>query len=499
MTKRPRTIPPSPVALEIVRGHDIPLGVQVREQIANLVTSGDLASGARLPPVRMLAEQLNINQMTVAKAYKDLGDAGFLEARRGGGTFVRAVNRPRQQNRTGFRHTENRPLLSERLFDLARAPGVISFTSNFPQPETKCLEEFRTCVSTVLEEQMETLFRYEAPGGRPELRRQVIELLKQVNIAASEDNILITSGGQQAIDLVVRTLLSPVTPVIVERPAYYGAINVMRSIGARILEVPLESDGMDLNVLEEYLKRYRPRCIYVNPTFQNPTGITTSESKRRGILQLARQYGAIILEDDHCPELRFSGAPVPPIRALAEPDDAVIYVRGFGKVYLPGLRLGFVVAPPSMQNMLRAAKANADLHSNALIQEAFALFLARGKYRSSMTRQRNAYAAQQKLLRERLLHGMPPSTLIGDPDGGLSLWLTLPDGARVTDLYYRAVRHGVAFVSGEAFYASNSDLRTLRISFGHIDEHKLLEGVERLCSLVHDLSRPARSQALILS
>jgi DNA-binding transcriptional MocR family regulator len=127
------------------------------------------------------------------------------------------------------------------------------------------------------------------------------------------------------------------------------------------------------------------------------------------------------------------------------------------------------------------------------------LFLARGKYRSSMANRRNAYAAQQSLLRERLQRGMPPSTLIGAPEGGLSLWLTLPEGARVTDLYYRAVRHGVAFVSGEAFYASNSDLRTLRISFGHIEGDELLQGVDRLCSVVHDLSRPARSQPLILS
>ena len=308
--------------IQLLRGNGRPLFMQVQEQIVDRIAAGDLAAGMRLPPVRALAQKLGINQMTVARAYKDLADAGFVEARAGGGTYIRAPSgtsaRPVRRSKDV---AAERPLLSERLFDLSHAPGVIAFTANFPVADKSCIDEFKSCLEAVLAGDVASCFHYDPPTGRPQLRQQIVEYLREHGVLTLPEDIIVTSGAQQAIDLVIRSLVPPGAPVVVERPAYYGVINALRTAHARILEAAVEQDGMNIAALETHLSRHRPRLIYTNPTFQNPTGVTANEEKRRALLALSRKYGVAILEDDHNSELRFSGAPIPSIRALADPED----------------------------------------------------------------------------------------------------------------------------------------------------------------------------------
>jgi len=496
--KRPRAIGAERLSLTLTENSGRALFAQIREHVRDLIARGLLVPGMRLPPVRALARQLGVNQITVARAYRELADSGLIEGRRGGGSFIRASGN--HSALSGPADATAPPLLAERLFELARAPGVIAFTSNYPEVDEATVAEFRDCISFAASEKLDACFRYDPPLGRPELRRQIQIYLKDQAIDAGLDNVMVTSGAQQAIDLSVRTLVPPGSPVIVEQPAYYGAINALRSAHARILEVPLEHDGMNLEILKRHLVRHQARFIYTNPTFQNPTGVTTSEHKRRELLTLARQFGAVILEDDHSPELRFSGAAVPAIRALADEDDLVLYARGFGKVFLPGLRLGYLIVPDSMRRKLLMAKANTDLHSNSFMQEAAARYLARRSHPDLLERLRDKYGARQRLLYNSLVAGMPAGTTVSQPEGGLSVWLTLPEGADVSELYFRAVRRGVAFVSGEVFYGSPSDSRSFRVSFGLNRPEELHEGVERLCSVVKDLlnRRSARTPAMMM-
>ena len=483
--KRPRAIGAQRLSLTLAGNTGLALFAQIREHVRDLIARGMLVPGMRLPPVRALARQLGVNQVTVARAYRELADSGLVEGRRGGGSFVRASGSHSAVN--GPANSTARPLLAERLFELARAPGVIAFTSNYPEVDEAAVAEFRDCISFAASETLDTCFRYDPPLGRPELRRQIQIYLKDQAIHADADNVMVTSGAQQAIDLAVRTLVPPGSPVIVEQPAYYGAISALRSAHARVLEVPLEHDGMDLEILKRHLVRDQARFIYTNPTFQNPTGVTTSEEKRRELLSLARQFGAVTLEDDHSPELRFAGTAVPAIRAFADENDLVLYARGFGKVLLPGLRLGYLIVPDSLRRKLLMAKANADLHCNSFMQEAVARYLARRSYEDLLERLRDKYGRRRRLLYNSLIAGMPAGTTVSQPEGGLSLWLTLPEGADISELYFRAVRRGVAFVAGEVFYASRFDSRSLRISFGLNRSEELQEGVKRLCSVVKDL------------
>jgi len=485
-----RAIEPSAFDISLSKGNGRPLFMQLHEQIVDRIAAGELTAGARLPPVRRLAEQLGINHMTVAKAYKDLAEAGFVEGRAGGGTHVRAPYGTGSRRARGSEPAVAGPLLSERLYELSHAPGVISFTTNYPAPDFECTKEFETCLQSVIADGLSPYFAYDPPNGRIEFRRSIVEYLALHGLAAAPEDVIVTSGAQQAIELVVRLLVPPGSPVIVERPSYYGVVNALRSVGARILELPLEVDGVDIEMLETHLARHRPRLIYTNPTFQNPTGVSTSLEKRRSMLALGRRHGVSILEDDHNSELRFAGSPVPSIRSLAEPGDNVFYVRGFGKVFLPGTRLGYVVTPAHARRPLLALKAHTDLHTNGIMQEAMARFLARKNYLKILERMKKVYAAKQRQLIASLSAGMPPGTLIGHPEGGLSLWVTLPEGTEVSELYYRAVRRGVAFVAGEVFYASHVNPRTLRVSFGLLGDDVLEEGVTRLCSVAKDLMRP---------
>lgn len=494
--RRPRAIAPERLSFTLSVNNGRALFAQIREHVRDLIARGVLLPGMRLPPVRALAEQLGVNQITVAKAYRDLVDKKLIEGRRGGGTFVCAFDSQTIVDRAA--ENTARPLLAERLFELARAPGVIAFTSNYPTVDN-ALVEFRDCVSFAAANRLDSCFHYDSPVGRPALRQQIELYLKAQDIETDADNILVTSGAQQAIDLAVRALVPQGAPVVVERPAYYGALNALRGVRARILDVPLDDDGMNLDALKDHLARERPRLIYTNPTFHNPAGVTMSLEKRRALLALAREYGVVVLEDDHSSELRFSGKPVPAIRALANENDPVLYARGFGKVFLPGSRLGYLVVPDALRRKLLMAKAHTDLHSNSFMQEAVACYLERKTYPNVLKELRDKYGRHQRLLYEGLVAGMPPGTTVSRPEGGLSLWLTLPEGADVSELYFRAVRRGVAFVAGEVFYASQSHSRSLRISFGLNRPEELHEGVERLCSVVKDLLSPrnTRTPAMI--
>lgn len=498
--RNPRAQAPAEMNVEVTRHVGGPLFAQLREQIQALVERGALTPGDRLPPVRTLAAQLNVNQITVARAYSELSDLGVVEGRRGGGTFVceRAVV---VAKKAPDRHVEGafRPLLADRLFELSRAPGVIAFTSNYPFVGTDMIEEFRACVRLAAGRDFENCFHYEPPLGRLAARQEISRYLDRRGMDVDPEKIVVTSGAQQAIDLAVRSVVEPGTPVIVERPAYYGALNALRGAGAEILEAPLDGDGIDLQGVESHLVKHQARLIYVNPTFQNPTGQTMSETKRRDLLALARRFDAVILEDDHSSDWRFAGRPVPAIAALAGPEHRVFYAYSFGKTLLPGQRFGFLVVPPSLRRIVLNQKAALDLHGPSFLQEALAHFLLRGNHEVFFEGARTSYGERQKNLRQRLLAQMPVGTKVSAPDGGLSFWITLPEGAEASELYFRAVRRGVAFVPGEAFFATKPDIEALRVSFGLVPETEISEGIDRLCAVVGDLLTPRRERSVILT
>lgn len=496
---RPRSAPTSSIDIALSRSSATALFVQVREQIRSLIQRGILLPGVRLPPVRVLASALQVNQITVARAYRELVQAGLLEGRRGGGSFVRAFT-PQRSQPEEVERAPSQPMMADRLYELARAPGVISFSSNYARIDTAGLAAFKACMLEALDEDhLASSMQYELPAGRPEVRAEIARFLLSEGLNIDAADLLITSGAQQAIDLAVRAMCTTGSPVIIEQPAYYGAINAFRLMRVRLSEIPDDRDGPDLDALEDSLTRTKARVIYLNPTFQNPTGITITAERRAAILALAASHDAIIIEDDHASDLRFRGTAIPPIRALPGAEHRVIYIRSFGKTIMPGMRLGFMVCPPQLLQRMLLMKANADLHSNSLSQLALAQFLKRGMHGPLVERLRRTYGERQDALYAALHAGLPAGCKLERPDGGLSLWLTLPYDIDTSELYFRAVRRGVAFVDGSVFYASAPKTRSMRLSFGLVDDEQLMEGASRLCSVVNDLQMGVRSRGLLLT
>jgi len=478
-----RLIDPAPGA------SDATLPTRIKDALIQRISSGAVAAGTRLPTIRQLAQSLGVNPMTVAKAYKALADLGYVESRGSGGTFARM---PRTGGGTQHIEAANAAnvgpaVLSRQLFSLARAPGVIGFTTNYPDPKLADVAAFRTCLGEIAADNSMRWFRYDPATGRDELRYELVRFLARRGIISKMEEIIVTAGGQQALDLVARAHVMPGDAVVVERPTYFGGLNVLRAARARVLEVPLQPDGLDVARFQDIAETYRPRLLYINPTFHNPSGVTTSLAKRQRILEIARRYGIAILEDDHCPELRFAGEPVPSFKSLADPSEPVFYAAGFGKSLIPGIRLGFLLPPLGGGGPVTALKATTDLQSTAIIQGALALYLERGSHVRHIPAMLDVYRKRQRILLDALRKYMPEAAPARAPDGGLSLWITLPARADLSNMYFLAAQSGVAFASGDSFVASSDDTRHVRLSFGLTKDEDIPEGVRRLATVVSEL------------
>lgn len=484
---------------ELKLGRDLaePLYGRVRDAIAGRIAEGSFPPDMRLPTVRALAAILNLNARTVARAFKELGERGLIEANRGGGSHVARPGQPRR--RTGGRKADSAaaiapPGISSRLFELARAPGVIAFTGNYPSVAASDAPVFQRGLAALMQGDADRFFRYDPPGGRDELREALLPFLSAHGLAARPDSIIITSGGQQGLDLVARLCLKPGDSVIVEQPCYFGIINVIRAARAKPISLPVGPNGLDLDAVRDALRRHRPRLIVVNPTFQNPTGYVMPEGARQTLVDLANEYATPILEDDHCPELRYRGHPVLPLRAMRGGEDAVFYTRGFGKVFVPGIRTGFLIAPRVHLQECLSLKATTDLQSPALLQGALADYFSRTDWPAYLERLRGEYRRRQEALHAALTAALgPDGAKISRPDGGLSLWLALPEDADTRELYFNAVRRGVAFAVADSFSLAPGTTSGIRIAFGLTDPAQFAEGVDRLAAVLRSTVLPRQS------
>jgi len=472
-----------------------PLYARLRDELAGRIAAGSLAPGEKLPTVRALAKERSINPMTVAKAYAQLADMGLIHARAGSGSFV-AEHKTVSDVPANDGGLSDLGSISSRLFELAHAPGVIAFTGNYPTAELSDAFAYAGLLEKSLSARQADLFRYDPPAGRDELREALVPFLAGHSIAVRPADVLVTSGGQQGMDIVARHLLRPGNCVLMERPAYFGAINVVRAAGATPISPDTPTGEIDLGQLPQLIAERRPKLIVVNPTFHNPTGRTMSLEQRQGILDIALRTGTPILEDDHCPEIRFRGEPLPPLRALKGGDQAVYYTRGFGKAFIPGVRLGFLIPPAKAMQGCLDIKATTDLQSSALLQGALADYLNGTDWKAYIRRVCSMYKDRQERLYAILQKHLGGYAEIDLPDGGLSFWLRLNDAMKAGDVYFNAVRHGVSFAVADSFSPTRDRQSAIRISFGLTRPEDYEEGVSRLASVLRNAASTARTHSM---
>ena len=382
------------------------------------------------------------------------------------------------------------------LLKITARPDIISFAGGLPAPELFPIEEFRAAADTVLRTHGPQSLQYSLTEGYPALRELIVRRMARYGIVVTIDNVLITTGSQQALDLIGKVLINPGDKILTEEPTYLGAIQAFTMYGAEYVTVPIDDDGLQTDRLEEAL-RSGPKFIYALPNFQNPAGTTLPLARRTELVALANRYGVPIIEDDPYGQLRYEGEHIKPLVVLdAESHHCqnnghysgnVIYLSTFSKTLAPGLRLGWVVAPKDVLSMMVQAKQGTDLHSSTFDQMVAYEVARDGFIDRHLLRIRDVYRRRRDVMLAALARAFPDPA-IGvrwtRPQGGLFLWVTVPDGIDAGELLLEAVEERVAFVPGTAFHPYGGGRHSMRLNFSNAGEAQIEEGIGRLARAI---------------
>ncbi|WP_308345215.1 PLP-dependent aminotransferase family protein [Streptomyces sp. ISL-94] len=366
------------------------------------------------------------------------------------------------------------------ILALTERPGVISFAGGLPAPELFDTEGLRAAYDAAFAASARRALQYSTTEGAPELRAAVADRATARGLATGPDDVLITSGSQQALTLIAATLVDPGDVVLVENPTYLAALQCFGLAGARVIAVPCDEQGILPDALADIVARERPRLLYTIPTFQNPTGRTLPAARRAAIAQTAARLGLWLVEDDPYGDLRYEGDHVPWLAAHPGAEDRTALLGSFSKVMAPGLRLGWLRAPAALRRAAVVAKQAADLHTSTVDQLAAAHYLAEVDLDAHVARVRAAYRARRDALLTGLPEALPAGSEWNRPEGGMFVWARLPEGHDATALLTSALTHDVAFVPGSPFFTGPPDPRTLRLSFTTHTPQEITEGLKRL-------------------
>ncbi|WHY98537.1 PLP-dependent aminotransferase family protein [Peribacillus simplex] len=474
--------------IEIQRKAEIPLTKQIYLCIIDHIRSGLLQEGEQLPSVRDLSKQLGVSLVTIVKAYKKLEEENFVKSVQGKGTFVNSETQGRvdtQQNMLSFNWqlSVQDYLPRSQFAQFHFVPEKIHLSSSMIDPGLLPNRYLEREINQVISENPKLLSQYGSIQGDEQLRFAMHEYLKGLEVPTSPENILVTSGSQQGIDLVARTFVGPGDVVVMEAPTYPGAIDVFRGRGATILTVPVDNDGMRVDILQNLCDKYKPKVIYTIPTFHNPTGAVMTLKRRRQILNIAQSIQSIIIEDDPNSEIYFDKKPPVSIKSLDQYGH-VIYLKGLSKTLAPGCRIGILAASGSIFKRLLAAKSNIDLGSPLLTQKVILPFIKSRMMKDHTKKLRTALKVRRDLVLDLLSKNAPSEISWIIPKGGLNLWITLPSWIDSNHLLVKAKKQELTFLPGSACYAVEHENHHLRLSYSYMNEKLLHQGITILCEIL---------------
>jgi GntR family transcriptional regulator/MocR family aminotransferase len=463
-----------------------PIYQQLARHFRLQIESGRMAPGERLPPTRELARLLGVGRISVVNAYSQLQADGLIAAHPGRGTFVTG---PRTATAAGSVPGWPLPgvlnISMREMTRLARQPGVIAFSGGTPPEEFLPVEALRHALNTVLDRDGAAAVAYEEAEGFPPLRQQVSEYVTSLGIQCHPDDVLVTGGAQQALDLVVQTLLGEGDRMLTGNPTYLGILDIAHVRRVIPVGVPLDSEGIRIDALEAAIVEHKPGLIYAAPTHHNPTGTVMPIHRRRQLLALAQRYEIPVLEDAVYHELGYDDAPPPPLKALDE-SGLVLHASGFSKILLPGTRIGYLIADSGLRDRLARVKQAADVCTPGLNQRAMHAYLASGALAGHLNRVRAELRLRCEVACEAAHAWLPPGSQWTEPGGGLYLWVRLPDdGPTAAELYVTAIQHGVAYAIGTLFHTDGSGNRHIRLNFGTQPPARIREGFRRLGEAWH--------------
>lgn len=458
---------------------ETPLYKQLAEAISDLIESSALTAGERLPATRELAAQLGLNRTTVSAAYGLLEQARQIEGQVGRGSFV-AI---RERGGSGARAIAGRDW--EALLpppEPQPKPSLskihISFANSSPGEDQLPLAQFRRIAKQVIEspDSGQILHLGSALGYAP-LRRYLFKEASEAGIARPSDDLIITNGCQQALDLLARLFAGPGVTVLAEDPVYRGLLRVFSRSGAELTGVPVDDKGMNIEALETAMQRHRPKLLMVTPTFQNPTGATLPLERRERVVALAERFECVLVESDIYSELRYGGEALPTLKEL-DRSGSTILLRSYSKVGFPGLRVGWVIGPRPVIARLAEVKEASDLHSDQLAQAVLLRFAQSGELQAHLERMKRSGTERLQAALDACSRYLPAHSRYTHPEGGLNLWIELPAPLTSEAVLRRTQENGVTFLAGPYFSVRRLHARGLRISFGALAPEQIRRGIQ---------------------
>jgi GntR family transcriptional regulator/MocR family aminotransferase len=473
------------LAMEVDRGAELPPFLQIARSLSADILRGRLRPGDRLPGSRRLARSLQVHRNTVLAALGELTAEGWLEATPGRGTFVAR----------GIVHPGTRPLrrAPARLpFALPEAPavyrppslppGTLNLSSGAPDVRLVPAKAIGRAYRRALALRGADLLAYGDPEGHGALRAALASMLASTRgLAAAPDDVLVTRGSQMALTLVARALLRRGDGVAVEALGYRPAWEAFRAAGAAVCPVPVDRDGIDVDALARLARRTKLRAVYVTPHHQYPTTVTLKARRRLALLALAREQRIAIVEDDYDHEFHYDGAPVLPL-ASSEHAGLVAYVGTLSKIVAPGLRIGYVVAPPALLHNVAALRSLLDIQGDQATEAAVATLIEDGELQRHVARVRRVYANRREILANSLRRTFGDEVEFTPAPGGMALWVRLRMRVDVEAWARRSLRHGVSWYTGRRYAFDGEPKPFARFSFAWLDEAELVEAVRRMAA-----------------
>ena len=365
------------------------------------------------------------------------------------------------------------------ILKLMARPGMISFAGGLPAPELFPVKELALCADAVLKKYGAAALQYSVTEGILPLREKIAKMLDPGKERLTADNVIITHGSQQALDLLSKVFIDNGSPVITENPTYLGALQSFQLFQAKVSAIPSDGGGINTSLLRDRLKKEKPRFVYLMPNFQNPTGLSYPLERRQELAALAREYDVIIIEDDPYSALRFEGERMPSLFSLAKGGN-VVYLSSFSKTIAPGLRVAYVAGAADLLTKLVIAKQGTDLQTNTLGQYIVNEYLESGHYQKHLDRVTQTYRERRDVMLAALESHFPKSVSWNKPSGGMFFWVRLPDGSDAGAVLNKCIEHNVAFVPCNEFYPDGSGKNTMRLNFTNATSTDIEQGIKRL-------------------
>lgn len=460
---------------------------RIMDYIDNRITRGEWKPHDRLPSVRLLAQELQVHRLTVFRAYQELKRRGKVYVKEKSGYYVHPAEGTREQEPveagwvTGYRGRN-------RLSEIHRVPVDYQFSEAIIDPNLLPNLYFSDYVKKVFDLYPKVLATYAPVQGDDELREALSRyFVDRHRLHLTPEELLIASGAQQAIDLIARVLVKPMDSVLMERPTYSSALDIFAGQGARIVPVDIGPEGYDLEQVDRCMARYKPRLFYMNPTFHNPTGYTVPESQRKRLVELAEKHRCLLVDDDTSFDIYFGREPPQPLFAY-DTEGWVVYIRGFSKYVSPGLRIAAVACRPPLMQHLLTAKSLADNGTPLLNQKIFLHYFTSERLQQHLEKLRIALQIRRDIMEEELA---ATDWRWDSPQGGLSLWVRLPEGMPADQLLARCLENAISFVPGTICDPVREMGSWARFSFSYENERTLRDGMRKVIALSKGLHRPS--------